>query len=226
MDSCVAQSEKNPAFIKQKAGLLLLSLLGSKLMLSFLSHRLLLTPSIYYLAFQDQLSIEQIDKLIQISAKYEYLGYLLIAVVSSIKYVIITLIIQAGILLWGLKAAFNALFKLVIIAEFIFLVPILIKLVWFYFFKSAYTLEDIQTFTPLSLLSVLSGSKIADMWFYPLQLINLFEVLYWLFLAWGLGKIIQIDFDKGLKIILSTYIPLLFIWVIFVMFLTVTLNPS
>ncbi|MFM6993891.1 MAG: hypothetical protein ACKOWO_02110 [Sediminibacterium sp.] len=226
MGSIVRQSEKIPVFLKQKQGLLLIILLSLTLIQTFLSHKLLLTPNVYYNSFQEQLSIEQINKLIQIGNKYEYLGYLFIILIATIKCFLIALIIQGALILWGFKTQFSPIIKVVLFAEFVFLIPLIIKLIWFYFFKSVYSIEDIQLFSPLSLFGILSNKNIAPIWIYPLQLLNIFELGYWFILAWGLSKILSTDFDKSLQVILSSYVPALFIWVIFVMFLTVTLNPS
>jgi hypothetical protein len=46
------------------------------------------------------------------------------------------------------------LWGFVIIAEFVFLLVPIFKIIWFYFFQTNYTLEDIQYFYPLSALNI------------------------------------------------------------------------
>src|SRR5690606_35099916 len=110
--------------------------------------------------------------------------------------------------------------------EFVMLLPILIKTIWFTLAGGDYSLEDFQYFYPLSLLSVVDYKQVDALWYYPLQLLNVFELLYWIALGWGLHTIIQKDFDRSLRIVLGSYLPALVLWIVVVMFLTVTFNPA
>ena len=145
---------------------------------------------------------------------------------NSIKYVTLSIIIQIGAILWGFKIAFNKALKVVIISEFVFILALIIKFLFFYLSGKNYSVEEVQLFYPLSFLNVLSVHSVAKIWLYPLQLLNIFEVAYWFILAYGISHLLKSNFDKTLRIILSSYLPALLIWVIFVMFLTVTLNPA
>ncbi len=57
-----------------------------------------------------------------------------------------------------------------------------------------------------------------------LQLVNLFEIAYWLLLADLLKKIINRPFWKSFEFVLSTYGVGLLIWTVFVVFLTLNLT--
>lgn len=214
-------------FIKPIKTIYLFSALeGLNITLAFLIKHLLINKTLYYQSFSDQLSIDQINRMLDMQSKYEYWAYLLLFIFNLIKYSIIALIIQTGIFLWGFKISYSQLFRVVIVAEFIFLFPLIIKLVWFYFVETNYTLEELQQFYPLSILNVFYVKQISQLWFYPLQLLNVFELLYWFILALGISKVIKKDFDKSLRIVLSSYLPALFIWVIFILFITLTLSPA
>ena len=111
-------------------------------------------------------------------------------------------------------------------AEFVFLGVGVLKIVWFYFFQTSYTLEDLQYFYPLSALNIV-GYKGLDNWFiYPLQVLNLFELAYWLLLSYFIGKLAFTEKDKGkpmdlgFKIVASSYGSALLLWVVVVMFFT------
>jgi ABC-type transport system involved in cytochrome bd biosynthesis fused ATPase/permease subunit len=79
---------------------------------------------------------------------------------------------------------------------------------------------------PLSLLNIFDYTTLNKILIYPFQLLNVFEIIYWIALAYGISKLINNNFDKAFKIVLSSYIPALIVWVVFVMFLTITLNPA
>jgi hypothetical protein len=67
-------------------------------------------------------------------------------------------------------------------SEIVFVVASVIKLLWFIFFAGNYTLEDLSFFYPLSLINLFNRSEVASYWVYPLQIINIFQVLYALLL--------------------------------------------
>jgi hypothetical protein len=52
------------------------------------------------------------------------------------------------------------LWGFVIIAEFVFLLVPIFKIIWFYFFQTNYTLEDIQYFYPLSALNIVDYKEL------------------------------------------------------------------
>jgi hypothetical protein len=63
------------------------------------------------------------------------------------------------------------------------------------------------------------GYKGLEAWFvYPFQVLNLFEIAYWLLLAYLLGKALQTHTDEGLKIVAASYGSALLLWVVAVMF--------
>lgn len=194
--------------------------------IAFLIQHFLFTKNIYLQSLGDQFSIEQMNYFLNSQIKYEYLGYILIILFNLIKYLSLTLILQMGLYLRGYEVSSEKVFKVVIISDFVFTFPLIIKFVYFYFFSLTYSLEDVQFSSPLSCLSIFSVHSISKLWLYPLQLFSLFEVLYWCVLSVGLSKLIKSNFSKAFQIVLTSYFPALVIWIIFIMFLTVTLNPA
>jgi len=115
---------------------------------------------------------------------------------------------------------FNQLWHITIKSEFLFLFVSIFKIIWFYYFQTTYTLEDIQYFYPLSALNIV-GYKGLEAWLiYPFQVLNLFELAYWLILAYFIGKITETNMDRGLKIVASSYGSALLLWVVVIMFFT------
>lgn len=128
------------------------------------------------------------------------------------------MVLSAGTFFFDKEIAYKQLWGIVIKAEFLFVFVGLIKIGWFYFFKDGFTFEDVQYFYPLSLLNFTGYEGLETWWIYPLQVANLFEVLYWIILASSLGKELSTSFFESLKIVLSSYVPALIICVGFVMF--------
>ena len=94
------------------------------------------------------------------------------------------------------------------------------KLLSFLIFWFYYKLEDIQYFYPLSALNIVGYQDLEPWFIYPFQTLNLFEVTYWLILAYFIGKATQTSMDQGLKIVAYSYGSALLLWVVTVMFFT------
>ena len=175
-------------------------------------------------------SYEQINEYLNFQKKWEWFSYLIIPILLLIKMSIIASIIYIGAFFHSkAKVTFKQLFNAVVKAEFVFLGVGVLKIIWFYFFQTNYTLEDLQYFYPLSALNIV-GYKGLDTWFiYPLQTLNLFELAYWFLLAYYVGKIASptknkeennYPIDFGLKIVASSYGSALLLWIVVVMFFT------
>ena len=169
----------------------------------------------------------QVNMYFETKQKWQWFSYSIIPIFLLIKISIIASILYIGTFFYSkAKVTFKQLFNAVVKAEFVFLGVGVLKIVWFYFFQTSYTLEDLQYFYPLSALNIV-GYKGLESWFiYPLQVLNLFELAYWLLLAYFIGKLAFTEKDKGkpmdlgFKIVASSYGSALLLWVVVVMFFT------
>ncbi len=216
----------NKHFLKLRISTLYISLTLSIIIVLSVTKHFLITDELYFQSLSTRFSTDQITELLNFQSKYELLNYVILTLMNLLKYGTITLAIYTLTILLGLKINYSNIFKVVILAEFIFLVPLVLKFIWFYFIQSNYTLEELQFFYPLSALNIFNIGEVSQLWIYPLQLLNLFEVVYWFILALGIHKLIKSDYEKSLKLVLSSYLPAMLLWVVFVMFLTVTFNPA
>jgi len=131
--------------------------------------------------------------------------------------------IYIGCFLANIKVEFGKLFKVALLADFVFVLAGIVKLVILIFFRNVSTFNDLQ-FQPLSLLELLDSTSIDTFLIYPFTLISVFELLYWLALAWLLSGVIEKPFGRSLRKVASSYGTGLLLWVLFVMFLTVNLT--
>ena len=176
---------------------------------------------------EQKISTEQIQQILNFKEKWQWLSYTIIPIILFIKTTLVASVLYIGTFFFSkTKVTFKQLFNAVVKAEFVFLGVGVLKIIWFYFFQTNYTLEDLQYFYPLSALNIV-GYKGLDVWFiYPLQLLNLFELVYWLLLAYFIGKLAFTEKDKGkpmdlgFKIVASSYGSALLLWVVVVMFFT------
>lgn len=212
---------------QQKNTTLFVLLIGISALCTFVVSQYVMTGELYYRSMGEQLTLDQIDQFLHTQNRYAWLSYPLLAAINMAKYALIAGILYTGVFLAGFKVPFGRTFKLVLVAEFVLLVPMIIKTIWFAVMATGYSMDDLQFFYPLSLLSVVNPQAVDPIWHYPLQVLNVFELGYWIVLGWGLHLAIrkEADFDRSLRIVLASYLPALLLWIVLVMFLTVTFSP-
>ena len=195
------------------------------IILTYLNTKLLKIDELVLNSLAENLAQNQINETITFKEKWQWLSYALIPILLLIKISIISAILDLGCFFFGKKIKYKKLFNIVVKAEFIFLLVIVFKTAWFYFFQTDYSLEDLQYFYPLSALNLIGYEGLQPWFIYPFQVLNLFELAYWFILAYLIGKEINdTKSTKGLQIVASSYGVSLLIWVVGVMFFT--LNTS
>ncbi len=185
------------------------------------------TDDLFINSVSNKISQEKLNDYLEFHKKWQWVSYSILPLLLVIKIALISSILYIGTFFYSkTKVTFKLLFNTVINAEFVFLGVGVLKVVWFYFFQTNYTLEDLQYFYPLSALNIV-GYQGLDNWFiYPLQTLNLFELAYWLLLSYFVGKLAFTEKDKGkpmdlgFKIVASSYGSALLLWVVVVMFFT------
>lgn len=185
---------------------------------------LLMTDELYYDSLVNKISYERISEMLVQGKKWQWLSYAFLPVLLFFKILFVVICFSIGALFLKIETGFKRFFDIAIVAEFVFLISVILKLLWFGFIKTNYTLQDLQYFSPLSAIGLFNPTEL-DPWFvYPIQLLNLFEVLYWVVLAYQLKPVLNEDFSSSLGFVGRTYGVGLVIWVILVMFLTVSIS--
>ncbi len=193
-------------------------------LLSFLINWILYADGLFYDNFQDRLEVGNIQSIIRLKDRVSSIYYILIPLIYLIKFSLIIICLSCYTFLLRLEVGLKPLFKIALLAEFIFLLPPLIKLFWFSFINVNYTLNDLQFFSPLSAINLFDRAIIEPWLVYPLRLINLFEVAYIISLTCLLARVLESSFLQSLKIVVVSYGTGLLIWVVFITFLTVSLS--
>lgn len=211
------------SFVKYNTWNYFLLISGINVLLTLIISYLFNSEELYYQSFGEQMAANRIDKMIELSFKWQWIGYAFIPIVVFIRISFTSLCLYTGCFLVNLKVRFKELFNLALLADFIFILAGLTKLVMLIFFKEVNTLEDLQ-FQPLSLLELFDRKTVDVIFIYPSSMISIFELLYWLTLTWLLTRINELPFGSSLKTVASSYGSGLLLWVLFVMFLTVNLS--
>lgn len=172
------------------------------------------------LSFLEKLTIEQYNSIFFIQKKWEWAGYLFVPIFILLKTSTITAVLYIAIFFSKAEITFKSIFNKVIQAEFIFLLVPVFKILWFTLFQTSYKLEDIQNFFPLSAINITGYQGLEPWYIYPLQTLNLFEVAYVFYLGFQIAKLTQSTPDQGLRMVMTSYVPALLLWVCCIMFLT------
>lgn len=172
---------------------------------------------------------EIIANQLNLRQQWVWVAYIFIPIFLYLSTSLIALIILLVIELYYLnenrpKVTFKDTWRIVLMAQWSTIASIFVKVFWFGFYHTQYTLEELQSFSPLSLIN-LFDRKTLDVWLiYPIQLFNVFEFIYWVILVIGIKKLLQRTWLKSVEMTLLSYGVALFIWVVVIMF--VSLNFS
>lgn len=184
----------------------------------------LISDEMYFDLFGEQLAYDRVAQLIETSNEWLWIGYAILPLLLLLKFFLVASCLTIGALLLGTLATFKSLFRIAILSELVLFTPSIIKIFWFGVFHVDYTLQDLQFFSPLSVLSLVDRGSVEPWLLYPLQLLNVFELAYWLVLAYGLYELTGERYSKMLGLVAASYGTGLLLWVVFVVFLTINLT--
>ena len=210
--------------MKQSSHLLFFELCLSYCLILFATQLFLVNDDLYFNSLSDKLSYERILEILTERQKWSWLNYVIVPVFFFLKLFLISICFTVGAFVVNLKLSFKVFFRVAIIAEFVFVAPPLIKLFWFVLFRTNYGFEDLQYFSPLSIISLIGAKEVESWLVYPLQLLNIFELLYWFALAHQLKIVIGRGMSGSLVFVAGTYGAGLLIWVVVVMFLLISIT--
>ncbi|BDB54878.1 hypothetical protein GENT5_11830 [Flavobacterium ammoniigenes] len=185
------------------------------------------------ISLAENLTNQQIEFFFNQQSKWHWFSIVFTPIYILIKTNLIASILYIGTYFYSkTEVKYKLLWDIAVKAEFLFLIALICKIIWFYFFQTNYTLKDVQYFYPFSVINFLDYNEI-DSWFiYPLQTLNLFEFGYWILLSYFISKLVQSNktdqnkypIDFGLIIVSTSYGISLFLWVIIIMFFTLNFS--
>jgi len=189
----------------------------------FVSQNFIVTNEVISEALQLQLSLDRIQQLLDFRDQWAWINYVALPIIYLIKFGLVSLWILCGTVLFGYKVSFKAIFHVVLVAEFVWLVPSFLSIIWFGFIDTDYSLVDIQYFQPLSLLNFFDGLSLDPWVVFPLRAFNVFEVIYALVLTLGMRKVIKQDWMDSVRFTIPVYGFGFITWIVFITFLTLNL---
>lgn len=193
--------------------------------LTEITNELLNIKMLLYNSFSEQLTKKQVQLILNIQNKWQWVTYFIAPFLLLIKTSLIASVVYIGAFFSkSLNVSFKQIWGAVLNAEFIFLLVPVSKIIWFRFCQTYFTLEDIQKFYPFSAINIIDYKGLEPWLIYPLQTLNLFEIAYIICLSYQIGSLTKTNADTGLKIVASSYIPALLLWVTIIMFFTLNFS--
>ena len=186
----------------------------------YLWNKYIITNDVYYNSFGEQLAVQKITAMIEQKDEYAWAGYVFLPIIYLIKFTLMSSVLFTGFYFFEIKAKFSQIFKVVMLSELPFLFLALLKFYWFFVIQTKYELAELQHFSPASLLHFFDVKQLDNWQIYPLALVSIFELSYWILLVYWIVELNLTSVQKGINIVLSSYLPALLIWVAFITFLT------
>lgn len=143
------------------------------------------------------------------------LQFISVPVVYLWKFTIIAFVIWVGCFMYGYRVTYSQCWGVVVMAEFVFFVPEILKILWFLFIETDPRYTDIGAFYPLSLMHFFDYYAIDTRWAYPLRALNLFEIAYCLLLVAGIHHYAKKEKKTVWFIVVSSYVLIFLLWLVF-----------
>lgn len=177
---------------------------------TFINTEFILSEALYIEAYSDIYSLEQLSKMLALQENLVLANYLFPIVYYPFKFLIVSMAILTGLYFCQQQVKFSHVFKVVMIAEAVFLVRLMYKSLYFWLFAESYTLQDFKQFYPFSITSF--DWTLPTWLVYPLSMINVFEAVYVLCIYMGLKAFVHYIDPRRLGIIVgTTYATYLFL---------------
>lgn len=194
------------------------------LFFSYIFSNALQTDEFIRSSLSGQYSNEIISNYLESRKNWAWLSYVFVPLLILLRTSIIAFLMQMAVFFIDPEdeTSFAKFWSVTLSAEWITVLLIGFRFFYFTVIDTQYTLEELQTYTPGTLADIYDTSSLENWSAYPLGLLSIWELLYWLVLVFGIHEILKTDFFKSWAVVLASYGLGLLIWVGFVMYLLIT----
>lgn len=134
------------------------------------------------------------------------------------KFTVIGFVVWVGCFTFGYRITYTQCWSVALVAEFVFIVPEMLKIGWFLFIQTDPNLPEIRAFYPLSLMNFFNYLTVPYRYHYVLKSVSLFEAAY----IWCLVQGVKHFSMKAHKqssatwwIVTTSYVLIFLLWLIF-----------
>ena len=179
-------------------------LCGCSLLFAYLGSQFLYTDTLLYSSLNEQYTNEQIKAMLNLRNKWVGISYLFIPIFIIVRILYTSFCLFLGDLFqeshWGFKRLFNVALK----ADAVFVLSAISVFYYYLILGQHQTMNDLSVH-PFSLLAVIGQENIADWLLFAYNSINLFELIYLVFLTMLIHTATQTGYIKAFIFSLLTY---------------------
>lgn len=158
---------------------------------------------LYYNTYDDQLSVETIDSMIGYVKKYAWLGYISAPFVPFIRITFTSFCFYTAFFFKNIDSKFSSCFNIALKADVSFVFLGLFNIIY-HQVVPAESLMDLAG-NPLSLIYYLDVESIPRYLLFPIGLISIFELLYWVLFISLIKYRYKFSVSESFKFVLSSY---------------------
>ncbi|WAC42104.1 hypothetical protein [Pedobacter sp. SL55] len=183
---------------------------------------------IYYLGFTiwSFVTLSYLSSIYILNGKYfSYKTFIVPALVfwgSAITF----LLLFSALKLNNISLSKNILFKAILAGTSIYLLQYLAEFIWLLYNKQNYRPAYLQNFSSLSLYQLYHPADLPSYLIYPMQTINLWEMLYIITIVFVAKKLTENQIPKLGRTLAITYCLELFSWFVIVTFINLLNQPA
>ncbi len=199
---------------------------GFYMIFTIIADWFVLTEAVYHRSFAEQLSADRITFYLSLRERYAWIGYIFLPLVIAGKACYISFFITSGAVVAEYDdIRFKECFKAAILCESIFVIALGIRLLWAKL-VGIETLADYSNIQILSLMNLFNNVNIETWLTFPLQAINVFELLYCISLCWIMALQSNRSLSGCVRFVLPSYGMSLLLRLCIVMFLNLQFNSG
>jgi len=174
----------------------------------------------FYFKVLPNIDTKEIAEFIIKDREQNWINFLLIPIIILLPAFLISLPIFIGTIFENIKVKYRDVFSFTLKSQIVFAVNYFVTVI----LKSLGVVEcNMQTvnnnYYYQSARIFFKDSEIPYWAIYPLQYINIAEILYFIFLTLGVKQMLGYNTKEGIKFMLSYYCLGVFLWILFVVFL-------
>jgi hypothetical protein len=186
----------------------------------FLEFNYVFTDEFYMNSLSETNTPESVNSIIKQAREDQWLNYPISLLIILVPALLISGILYIGIIFKEYEVKFKKVFKIVLAAQIIFalnyLVSILLRIT--HVLKS--NLWNVNNnYSYQSALVFFKDTELPFYAKYALQMINVTELIFILFLSLGISYLLEIKFSKSLSFVALYYGAAIILWIIFTVFL-------
>lgn len=199
------------------------------LLFSYEYNTFIQSDNLYIQNLSEKYTQEVIAQILDVRHHWSWITYIVSFILLFFSTLVVALVILIITELYYVndnvkEIKFKDTWRVVLIAQWSFVLSIFVRVIWFGFVHTQYTFKDLEAFYPLSLINLYATKSLEPWLKYPIQLINVFELLYWVLLVIGIKKLLKETWIKSFMIVFLSYGLSLIIWVVVIMFISINLS--